>query len=260
MLSEEQSLALKKIQKWLKNTQSFHTSSKNIFRLFGNAGTGKSTLAKELMESTKLRTAFCAYTGKAAMVLRKKGIKATTIHSLIYEPNQDPSTGEVKFGLRPVLNVDLIIIDECSMVNEHLLADLLSFGIPLLALGDPDQLPPVEGHCTLIEGEPDFRLTKIHRQALDSPILYLANRILNGLPLKKGRYNDTRVMTFDRFYNHQERYLADLTDQVPCGKNDTRTFTNQSIREFLGFRDCPLPEPEEKLVCLKNAGGAVLLY
>ena len=63
------------------------------------------------------------------------------------------------------------MIDECSMVDEELGRDLLSFGKPILVLGDPAQLPPVKGGGFFTETAPDVMLTEIHRQAEGSAII-----------------------------------------------------------------------------------------
>ena len=89
---------------------------------------------------------FAAFTGKAASVMRGKGCHgASTIHSLIYRARE--SGEEIpSFDLwdeAPASKAELIIIDECSMVDAELGRDLLSFGVPLLVLGDPAQLPPI---------------------------------------------------------------------------------------------------------------------
>jgi exodeoxyribonuclease-5 len=63
------------------------------------------------------------------------------------------------------------------MVGRELGGDLLSFGKPVLVLGDPFQLPPIEGAGFFTEAKPDIMLTEIHRQAADDPIMQLATRI-----------------------------------------------------------------------------------
>jgi len=81
--SGQQDAALKSVNKWIKYPD------KQCFRMFGFAGTGKTTLAKHLAENVKGTVLFCAYTGKAAHVLREKGCPdASTIHSLIYLPRE----------------------------------------------------------------------------------------------------------------------------------------------------------------------------
>ena len=65
----------------------------------------------------------------------------------------------------PASKAELIVIDECSMVDAELGRDLMSFGVPLLVLGDPAQLPPIQGGGFFTEAEPDAMLTEVHRQA-----------------------------------------------------------------------------------------------
>lgn len=81
--SPEQDLALKSVNDWLNN------SSQQVFRLFGYAGTGKTTLARHFASNVSGQVMFGAYTGKAAHVLRTKGCAgASTIHSMIYHTKE----------------------------------------------------------------------------------------------------------------------------------------------------------------------------
>src|SRR5665213_2774895 len=81
--SPQQDAALTQVAAWLKRGEP------QVFRLFGYAGTGKTTLARHLAEDIEGEVIFAAYTGKAALVLRSKGCKgARTIHSLIYRPRE----------------------------------------------------------------------------------------------------------------------------------------------------------------------------
>ena len=154
-----------------------------IFRLFGYAGTGKTTLARHLAERVDGKVLFAAFTGKAALVMRSKGCeRASTIHSLIYKPRE--SGEEIpSFDLwddAPASKAALIVIDECSMVDAELGRDLMSFGVPVLVLGDPAQLPPIQGGGFFTDAEPDAMLTEVHRQAEDNPIIRLSMDIREG--------------------------------------------------------------------------------
>ena len=66
------------------------------------------------------------------------------------------------------------------MVDEELGRDLLSFGKPVLVLGDPAQLPPVKGGGFFTEAEPDIMLTEVHRQAADNPIIRMSMVVREG--------------------------------------------------------------------------------
>jgi exodeoxyribonuclease V len=189
--SDQQEQALKSVKDWMSDNDS------QVFRLFGYAGTGKTTLAKEIASLAKGNVMFGAFTGKASLVMRRKGCKgASTIHSMIYTL-EDESFGQPKFVLNgdsDVKDAKLVVIDECSMIDEALAKDLLSFGTKILVLGDPAQLPPVKGAGFFTEAQPDFMLTEVHRQAKENPIIALSMRIREGEPLDVGTYGASRVI------------------------------------------------------------------
>lgn len=87
-------------------------------------------------------------------------------------------------------NADLIILDEVSMVNAKLAADIESYGVPILVLGDPAQLPPVEGGGYYTNAQADHLLTEIQRAALDSPVTALATRIRESKNVTLGLNRD----------------------------------------------------------------------
>jgi len=259
--SSEQDDALVAVSQWLKQ------GYPQVFRLFGYAGTGKTTLARHLAEGVDGDVLFAAFTGKAALVLRSRGAKkASTIHSLIYRPRgeelvQDEDTGKSNmtplFTLNrqsPVANASLIIIDECSMVDEELGRDLMSFGTPILVLGDPGQLPPVSGGGYFTDHEPDILLENIHRQARGNPIIDLAQMVREGQGLPFGVFGESRVI--NRRDVDQNEVLA--ADQVLVGINKTRRRYNQRLRDLKDFQGA-LPASGDKLVALRNDPAKGLL-
>lgn len=185
--SPQQELAIRSVRSWLKDP-----SGKQVFRLFGYAGTGKTTLAQELAKSVRGRVLYATFTGKASLVLQSKGCEdASTIHSLIYKAEVDDRTGEADFILNDNSNLrgaGLLIVDEVSMVGEELANDLLSFNTRILVLGDPAQLPPVKDEGFFINASPDVMLTEVHRQAAENPIIRMSMDIREGKRLKPGTY------------------------------------------------------------------------
>jgi len=242
--TREQAEAIDRVGRWLKD------GDPPVFRLFGYAGVGKTTLARHVAEAAAGETAFAAFTGKAAMVMRAHGCwDATTIHALIYRASEG-ADGAPTFTLNedgPASRASLIVIDECSMVDAELARDLLSFGKPILVLGDPFQLPPVKGGGYFTEHAPDVMLTQIHRQAEDNPIIRLSQIVRGGGELKDGSYGESRVIR--RAAIDAAQVLA--ADQVLVGTNRTRRAYNQRIRDLSGFKE-PLPVAGDRLVCLRN--------
>jgi len=244
-----QEKALKAVSNWLRARHGT-TGTSQVFRLFGYAGTGKTTLARHIADEADGEVKFAAFTGKAASIMRGKGCRgASTIHGLIYRARE--SGKEIpNFDLwdeAPASKAELIIIDECSMVDAELGRDLLSFGVPVLVLGDPAQLPPIQGGGFFTAAEPDAMLTEVHRQAQDDPIVQLSVAIRAGEYIEPGRYGETEVL-----------YKSDLdpqrvleADQVLVGRNVTRRAYNALVRQRHGFAD-EMPSVGDKLVCLRN--------
>jgi len=242
--SPQQDEALKAVARWLKE------GKPQVFRLFGYAGSGKTTLARSFAEALDGEVIFGAFTGKAALVMREKGCKeARTIHSMIYKP-RDVDAEEPSFVLNEdsvAAKADLIIIDECSMVDAELGRDLLSFGKPVLVLGDPAQLPPVKGGGYFTEAEPDIMLTEVHRQAADNPIIRMSMLVREGGGLSHGAYGESRVIRREDI----DASAVVEADQVLVGLNNTRRAYNRRMRALFGH-EAALPEPGDKLVCLRN--------
>ncbi|TGP28251.1 ATP-binding protein [Mesorhizobium sp. M2D.F.Ca.ET.232.01.1.1] len=245
--SPQQAAALDAVAAWYGSG----LSRKQVFRVFGYAGTGKTTLARHFAEGLRGAVLYMAYTGKAAMVMRKNGcVGAMTIHATIYQVDFNHETGVKKFVLRDVdelADAALFVIDECSMVDEEIGKDILSFGVPVLVLGDPAQLPPVKGGGFFTDADPDVMLTEIHRQAAENPIVRMATTIREGGRLEYGIYGASEVIR--RAALTQEHVMQ--AGQVLVGLNKTRTSYNTRMREILG-RASDMPEPDDQLVCLKN--------
>lgn len=256
-------------------------------RLFGYAGTGKTTIAKYIAEHESGQVFFAAYTGKAASVLTRKGCPASTLHSLIYLPTgdradqlekleeefmalEDPGSdygldlsdrienlkrniGKPGFVLNPasaLMEADLLIVDEVSMVDDKLAADLLSFDVPVIALGDPAQLPPVGSGGYFTKGGEkiaDAMLTDVQRQAAGSDVIGLATWIReNRTRPRPGGKASSRVVS------KVSQTEAMSYDQILVGTNKTRRAKNDKMRKLRGFDTGEIVNPGEKIIVLEN--------
>jgi exodeoxyribonuclease-5 len=234
---------------------------------------------------------YAAYTGKAASVLAKKtGLKASTVHRLIYSPGRDrlreirqrvrhleklpaleqtPGViaelkqlrqeaqqlrrGSLTFVLVEdsiVKQAPLVVLDEISMINSRIGRDLESFGTRLLVIGDPAQLPPVEGAGYFTAREPDFLLTKIERNG--GGVVEAATEVREtGRAPRDDIEDDAGV--FRRREKGElpwEEFLA--ADQVLVGTNATRRRLNRGFRKHLERDGSWLPVAGDKLICCAN--------
>lgn len=262
-LSSGQAEALSAIGAWLKS------KDQPYLTLGGYAGTGKTTLIAALREilaknQPDMRLAFVAYTGKATQVLKKhlraqsvtkKADTVSTIHSLMYYSNSKKDQ-PVSWRKRESLKYDLIIADEASMIGQDIWQDLLSFGIPVLAVGDHGQLPPIGSNFNLM-AEPHIRLEQIFRQSVTSPIIKIAtNARINGevligdySPIVK-KLQKSNSETGEIVEEILRRHNVDSL--VLCGYNHTRQKLNKYIRELKEF-ESSYPMAGDTIVCLRNS-------
>lgn len=325
-LSAGQQEALEGVLAWYHGRQyrsDVREPERSVHRLFGYAGTGKTTLARIIVDSLGLdpgKVRYATYTGKAAHVLRSKGAEdASTIHSLIYMPREqaksrlaelrdelreaeayvaqlqiisrgvDPDdlaeqqskVNLIRFKIRMeekrlespefllrepaeslLTGSDLLVLDEVSMVGDPIARDLLGFGVPILALGDPAQLPPVDGGGYFINRPADALLTEIHRSALDSPVTRIATqvRMANGDARYgvTGMWGNSAIGGSGRLRDLPPEYLTDF-DQVLVGTNAVRWQAIRTLRRLEGLPDQAAPVVGDKIIILANNGEAEVL-
>lgn len=262
-LNSQQLDAVKKGKKW------YSKLHKQVFEISGYAGTGKSTIVDIIIKECGLEMSevlFTAFVGKAAMILAMKGLPAKTIHATFYDCIDVPKLNDKKevimidgrivytkkFVKKKKLpdTIKLIVIDEASMVNEALKKDILSFNIPVIALGDLHQLPPVFGDAVFLV-EPDVVLTEIMRQKADNPIIYLATRARLGQSIDYGKYGSKCLVCHKKDLLEYNSLMRN-SNVIICGKNATRDELNKYIRKEVYKIDSPELIIGDKLICRQN--------
>lgn len=247
----------------------FRDSSDQVFAYCGFAGTGKTFIIHEIIERINQSgikvdyddIAFCAYTGKASLVMTTKSggkFTASTIHRLCYELDVE-GNGSPQFVLRDKKQLQekykLIVVDEASMVDGDIEEDLKSFGIKIIAIGDLGQLEPIQnskGRRGTLLDNPIAEMTEIHRQAEGNPIIHLSMLAREGRRIEPGKYGDSVVVMRKNDLSHQQKVaLYQRADQVICGYNKTRQTINNQVRQALGYQT-DLPVIGDKLICVKN--------
>lgn len=167
-------------------------------------------------------------------------------------PELEAAARRLRFEFNPDSEwslADLIILDEVSMVNAKLASDIESYGVPVLVLGDPAQLPPVEGGGYYTDAEPDHLLTDIQRQALDHPITGLATRV------RQSEGNDLGLVRADMEPASLRKAME--ADAVLCWSNERRWALINAIRGRYGYPE-GAPVIGDKIMVLTNNKDAAV--
>lgn len=284
--SPQQEEALSGIQRWLREPPSVHNQVK---RLFGFAGTGKSTLAKEVNAMVSGLALSCAFTGKAASVMARKGLPgSTTVHSLIYTPMGDGKervreleeelrllerVEEKSLGLAKRLNAVRRSLQEARANSgpQFVLKDASAVeGAPLVILDECSMVGERMaedllsfGTRVLVLGDPaqlpPVKGTGYFINQQPDWMLTEVHRQAKGDPIidiatriRKG--DPVRAGTYGETRVIDGRIGAQDAishDQVLTGTNNRRRAINARHRDIAGHTH-PLPREGERLVCLNN--------
>lgn len=198
-----------------------------------------------------------APSAKAAVVLRKKGVPAITIHSGIYyfKGKRVTNRGDTELVFKDNQKrnfADWLFIDEASMVGARMKKDIDIRGIQTVWFGDPGQLQPVKDEATGILNKPTHRLTKIHRQAEGNPIIKFAHHIREGGRLTERFPGINYVDVSGKGPNTVVREMLDRgVDRLICRTNAQRVAINMAMRKARSYPDSSIQVGEE-IICLKN--------
>ena len=256
------------------------TATGGFFIITGAAGTGKSFLISRLYDTLAHAGAavtVIAPTGKAATNLREKNsnLRAMTLHSLLYyveevhTPKLDDFGQQVyapdgtkitiikrQFKKRDVdsirSEVDMIIMDEASMLQLSNAKFLAQLNIPVVLFGDKEQLPPFgEEDFSILSKTPDVHLIDVRRTTMDNAIYKLAYVIIETGSLFVHDYGHEV-----EFLSHEEfdvQFLKDnKVDAILSHSNAKRKEANDMARAAKGLYRDDLPKLGETIMCLRN--------
>lgn len=280
--SPEQDAALRAVDDWLKNPD------QQCFRLFGFAGSGKTTLARHFAEGVEGDVLFGAYTGKAAHVMRQKGCwGATTIHSMIYHTREKSraAISEIEAAMTRLRQAGAENTMEYAELIGRLERERISLSQPTFSLNTSSAIK--DASLVIID-----EASMVSAQMGEDLLWYGTKVLVLGDPGQlppvagTGYFTDhtpdfmlteihrqardnpiiamaTRVRTGERLeygtygessvINHSQIKPEEVmsADQILVGKNATRHASNYRARQLLG-RDSPYPMVDDRLVALRN--------
>lgn len=205
-------------------------------------------LAQEYHINPEEDVVFTSFTGKATLVLQKKGNKnISTLHKLLYNHYPLPNGGYKRERITH-LDYKIVIVDECSMVPMSLFKDLARHkNLYVICLGDPGQLPPIHNdENNHLLDHPHIFLDEIMRQAAESEIIQLTMKIRNDEPIPYMKGKEVQVLRSSELNTG----MLTWADQVLCATNQTRLDYNNKIRKMLGREGDP--QDGDKMICLHN--------
>lgn len=227
-----------------------HRQGCKFTTIAGYAGTGKSTLVRYIIDALDIeedRVCHCAFTGKAAEVLKKKGNKnVATLHRLLYEHIPRPAGGFFRKP-KPFIDYDVIVVDEVSMAPKSLMELLFKHQVYVICLGDPFQLPPIDkDEDNHLLDNPHIFLDEIMRQEEDSEIIQLTMKIRNQEPIDYFNGNEVKIIP----YSDLNTGVLQWGDQILTATNAKRQAINNQMRALQGRTGEPVDG--DKIICLRN--------
>ena len=227
-----------------------HRQGCKFTTIAGYAGTGKSTLVRYIIDALNVeedRVCHCAFTGKAAEVLKKKGNKnVATLHRLLYEHIPRPAGGFFRKP-KPFIDYDVIVVDEVSMAPKSLMELLFKHQVYVICLGDPFQLPPIDkDEDNHLLDDPHVFLDEIMRQEEDSEIIQLTMKIRNQEPIDYFNGNEVKIIP----YSDLNTGVLQWGDQILTATNAKRQAINNQMRALQGRTGEPVDG--DKIICLRN--------
>jgi len=251
-----QTKAIEKLNSFVKDR------GRQVFVLKGRGGTGKTTIIKKILEGLKgesVAAATISHKAKGILQLSMgNGVQVKTIASAIgLKPKRNnPSVFEkdpkFKKENSPFYNADIIIIDECSMLTQSMVSDIINFSrnpnVKVIFMGDNVQLPPIEENASLqnkdsvsftANTKPEYTatLTERMRQGEDSPIVALSDVIAANV---ESATPELRVIT-DRKNKFDEK------------KNKGTLFETKTSMVPQLTKDLQSDKENTKIICFTNA-------
>lgn len=222
---------------------------------------------------TKSNCMVMAYTGQAVNVLRQNGIMASTIHSSIMTPREepilDPDTGNpiirrgvplTRVTFKPIKSlpksIGLVVVDEASFLPESLEAVLKRYNVPILEIGDPIQLPPVADKQVFRMDNLDYFGEGVMRQHADSELYRFDTLLRQGKNVNLSEFHDEVLFlyaqpTIEETFHRFLPFFRNADVIITCTNKQRQVITDLYRRHIIKTNS-PYPRKGERVICRKN--------
>lgn len=258
-LTNDQYCGLNKLEKW------YHKASHQIIEISGVLGTGIWQLIQKFLEYTDLdmrEVMYLSYDQKQVLELASKRYHAYYINRIIYNYNR-----VVDFNSLPVINSNseelrytwkkdirkkidprykLMIVFDSILLNQKTLRDLCTFGLPIILIRDPMQIPALDSYTFF--RDPNIILNELHPDLIRNPIVYFANKVLHEEKLKYGNYDIVSIIPRKQMnlYNLKSADMVlTITDEMSRKINDIYREKIMKFRSIINW-------PNERVICMSD--------
>lgn len=258
-LTNDQYYGLSKLEKWYKRY------NHQYIDISGVIGTGTWDLVQAFIDNEQFdprEVMYLSFNQKQVLELASKRLHAYYINGFIYN-----YTRIVDFDTLPVLNYNsnsidykwkkevrkkidvkykLIVVLDSILLNEQILRDIGSFGLPIILLRDPALTPVPDSYVFL--RDPNIQLREVHPVYARSPITHFAHKILLGEDIKPGSYDVVSIVP----KKQMNLYNLKSSDMTITMSNDVRSKVNSIYRERILKQRSSVNVINEKIIIMDN--------
>lgn len=258
-LTNDQYVGLSQLEKWYRKYQH------QYIEISGVLGTGPFELIQAFIEAEQFdprEIMYLSFDQKQVVELASKQLHSYYINGIIYKYNRivnfnslsvinNRSTGmEYQWKKEVRKKIDskykLIIVFDSLLMNEHLIADLSTFGLPIICIRDPMLLPSPDSYNYM--RDPNIELREPHPDLLRDPINYFAYKASIREVFKAGNYDTVSVIP----RKQMNLYNLKSVDMVIALNDEIRDSTNNIYRRKILNKQNTITSVGEKLIVMDN--------
>ena len=266
LFTNDQYVGLAKLQKW------WRKYTHQIIEVSGTIGTGVNELIQSFIELIQLdprEVIYLSYNQREVLDLAFNKLHSYYINNILYSysrivdfdsiPVINPSSKELVYQWKKKLKTKLdskyklMIVSDSTLLSLTTIKDLASFGLPIILLRDPLLLPSYDTHTFLLEA--NINLQEQSSKYNRDPLVYIANRVINHLPIAEGNYDALTIINRKRL-NLYNLKSSDMILTLSDALSDT---INASYREKILNRKNTINILGERLILDETLYGRKII-